>query len=474
MGGEIQKIEVFLMTISIILAAGEGTRMKSSKPKVLHNICGKPLLSYVIDASRCAKVENNIVIVGHGGEKVIDSINDEDITFEKQPIGEGVPYGTGFAVMQARNYIKDNSCVIILYGDTPLISGDTLNELVEYHNSSDNACTVLTAEFEDPKGYGRIIRDEKGNIHSIVEEKDATEEEKRIKEINSGMYCFKGEYLKFALDRIDNKNAQGEYYITDAVKIFKDEGLKVGAYKIEDSTEIFGINSRVQLAYAEKLMRKRINEKHMKNGVTLIDPESTYIGNDVKIGSDTIVYPGAILEGNTVIGEDCIIGHNTRIVNGKISNKVEIQISTILDSIVEDGTKVGPYAYLRPNSHVGKNVKIGDFVEVKNANIGDNSKASHLSYIGDADVGRNVNIGCGVVFVNYNGKTKSRTTVEDNAFIGSNSNLVAPVVVKEWGYIAAGSTITDKVDRGHLAIARARQVCKADWVFKKDFTKDNK
>lgn len=228
------------------------------------------------------------------------------------------------------------------------------------------------------------------------------------------------------------------------------------------------------MAYAEKLMRKRINYKHMENGVTLINPDSTYIGNEVEIDRDTIVYPGVSLEGDTKIGEDCIIGPNTRILNGKISNEVEIQISTILDSTVEKGTKIGPYAYLRPNSHIGKNVKIGDFVEVKNSNIDDNSKASHLSYIGDAEVGKNVNIGCGVVFVNYNGKTKNRTIVGDNAFVGSNSNLVAPLVVKEWGYVAAGSTITDGVDRGDLAIARARQANKADWVFKKGFTKDNK
>lgn len=472
--GEKRKVEVFFMTVSIILAAGEGTRMKSKKPKVLHNICGKPLLSYVVEASRYAKVENNIVVVGHEGEQVIDSIKDEDITFVKQPIGKEAPYGTGFAVMQARDYIKDDSCVIILYGDTPLISGDTLNKFVKYHNSTDNACTVLTAEFDDPKGYGRIVRDEEDNILSIVEEKDANIEEKEIKEINSGMYCFKGKYLNFALDRINNENAQGEYYITDAVEIFKDKGVKVGAYKIDNPIEIYGINSRVQLAYAEKLMRKRINYKHMENGVTLINPDSTYIGNEVEIDRDTIVYPGVSLEGDTKIGEDCIIGPNTRILNGKISNEVEIQISTILDSTVEKGTKIGPYAYLRPNSHIGKNVKIGDFVEVKNSNIDDNSKASHLSYIGDAEVGKNVNIGCGVVFVNYNGKTKNRTIVGDNAFVGSNSNLVAPLVVKEWGYVAAGSTITDGVDRGDLAIARARQANKADWVFKKGFTKDNK
>lgn len=461
------------MNISIVLAAGEGTRMKSKKSKVLHEVCGKPLLSYVLEASRAAAMEKNIVVIGHGGNQVAEAIKKEDVVFVRQPIGENVPYGTGFAVMQARDYIEDDSYVIILYGDTPLITGDTLNKLVEYHKSCGNVCTVLTAELEDPTSYGRIIRDENGNILSIVEHKDATEEERKIKEVNSGMYCFNGKYLKFALDNIDNDNAQGEYYITDAVQVLKSKNLKVGAYKIENPEEIYGINSRKELANAEKLMRRRIIEKFMEDGVTIVDPDSTYIDAEAKIGRDTIIYPGAIIEGYSVIGEDCIIGHNTKIVNGEIGNRVEIQISTILDSSIDDDSKIGPYAYLRPNSHIGKNVKIGDFVEVKNSNVGDNSKASHLSYIGDADVGKNVNVGCGVVFVNYNGKIKQRSIVEDNAFIGSNSNLVAPVVVREWGYVAAGSTITDEVGNGALSIARARQVNKEGWTYKKGFADKN-
>lgn len=461
------------MNISIVLAAGEGTRMKSKKSKVLHEVCGKPLLSYVLEASRAAAMEKNIVVIGHGGNQVAEAIKKEDVVFVRQPIGENVPYGTGFAVMQARDYIEDDSYVIILYGDTPLITGDTLNKFVEYHKSCENVCTVLTAELEDPTSYGRIIRDENGNILSIVEHKDATEEERKIKEVNSGMYCFNGKYLKFALDNIDNDNAQGEYYITDAVQVLKSKNLKVGAYKIENPEEIYGINSRKELANAEKLMRRRIIEKFMEDGVTIVDPDSTYIDAEAKIGRDTIIYPGAIIEGYSVIGEDCIIGHNTKIVNGEIGNRVEIQISTILDSSIDDDSKIGPYAYLRPNSHIGKNVKIGDFVEVKNSNVGDNSKASHLSYIGDADVGKNVNVGCGVVFVNYNGKIKQRSIVEDNAFIGSNSNLVAPVVVREWGYVAAGSTITDEVGNGALSIARARQVNKEGWTYKKGFADKN-
>ncbi len=462
------------MNISIILAAGEGTRMRSEKPKVLHEVCGNPILSYIIKASKNAYIEKNIVVVGHGGEDVKNYFYGEDIVFVNQPIGEGVPYGTGYAVMQAKDYIEDDSNVIILYGDTPLITENTIDKLIKYHEKENFAGTVLTAYFDDPTTYGRIIRDELGNLDGIVEEKDATIEEKKIKEINSGIYCFKGNLLKKALNKIDNDNAQGEYYITDVIKILKDEGYKVGAYTIEDSTEISGINTRVQLAFSEKIMRNRINKRHMLNGVTIIDPDSTYIQDKVEIEKDTIIYPGVILEGETKIGKNCIIGHNTKIRNSEVKNNVEIQISTIIDSIIEEKSKIGPYAYLRPNSHVGKNVKIGDFVEIKNSTIGDYSKASHLSYIGDAIVGKNVNIGCGVVFVNYNGKIKQKTIVEDNSFVGSNSNLIAPVTVKEWGYVAAGSTITDEVPGGALSIARSRQVNKKGWVIKKGFTDDNK
>lgn len=462
------------MNIAIILAAGEGTRMKSKNPKVLHRVSGKSLLNYVIDASRDAEVEKNVVVVGHGSDEVIESINDEDVTFVRQPIGEDVPYGTGFAVMQGKDFIADDSCVIILYGDTPLITGDTLKKMIEYHNYQDNVCTVLTAEFEDPTGYGRIVRDELGEIDSIVEQKDATSDQLKIKEVNSGMYCFKGKFLKFALDKIDNDNAQGEYYITDAIQVLKNENLKVGAFKIGNVEEIYGINSKVQLAEAEKIMRSRINQRYMENGVTIINPDNTYIESSVIIGRDTIIYPGVIIEENTRIGEDCCIGQNTRIVNSKIGNNVEIQSSTIIDSSVDDQSKIGPYAYLRPNSCIGKNVKIGDFVEVKNSTIGDNSKASHLSYIGDGEVGKNVNIGCGVVFVNYNGKIKQKSIVEDNAFIGSNSNLIAPVVVKEYGYVAAGSTITEEVGNGDLSIGRARQINKTGWVFYQDKLDKNK
>ena len=457
------------MNISIILAAGEGTRMVSNTPKVLHKVCGKAILEYVIDASNSANVDKNYVIVGHGGDEVREYFGDKDVDFVTQPMGEEYPYGTGYAVMQAIDYVEDEDNVIILYGDTPLISHKTIEELIDYHNKNQYKGTVLTAIVEDATGYGRIIRDENGEILKIVEDKDATEEELKIREINSGIYCFNGKELKLALAETDNDNAQGEYYITDVISILKDKGENLGVYLIDNPNEIHGINSRVQLAFCEKLMRNRINEKYMEEGITLINPENTYIELGAKIGKDSIIYPGCIITKDTIIGEDCIIGENTRIENSEIGNKVHIYASTITDSIVEDKCTIGPYAHLRPNSHLKEKVHIGNFVEVKNSTIGDESKAGHLAYIGDADIGKNVNIGCGVVFVNYNGQEKFRSTVEDNAFVGSNSSLVAPVIVREWAYVAAGSTITDEVDEGSLSIARAKQVNKSNWVDKKGY-----
>lgn len=459
------------MEIAIILAAGEGSRMRSKVSKVLHSVCGKPILSYIVDAGKSANLEKNIVVVGHSGQMVKEYFKEDDIIFKTQPIGEDMPYGTGYAVMQAVDEIEDGSTVVILYGDTPLIRGETIKKLIKFHKDNEFKGTVLTAKLSQPKDYGRIVRDEFGNISKIVEEKDASESEKEINEINSGIYCFDGTLLKEALAKITNDNAQKEYYATDLVGILKDDGHRVGAYVIEDSVEINGINSRVQLAFCEEVIRTRINKSHMENGVSLINPQNTYIEKGVKIGKDTIIYPGVTLEGDTEIGEDCVIRQGTRIVDSKIMKGVKVESSVIEDSFVDQGTKIGPNAHLRPNSHIGKNIKIGNFVEVKNASIGDNSKAGHLTYIGDADIGYNVNIGCGVVFVNYNGQEKFRTRVGDNCFIGSNSNLVAPIDVEDWAYIAAGSTITEKIGEGELSIARAKQVNKEGWVEKKGYKK---
>jgi bifunctional UDP-N-acetylglucosamine pyrophosphorylase/glucosamine-1-phosphate N-acetyltransferase len=459
------------MNIGIILAAGEGTRMKSKHPKVLHRISGKPLLSYVIDQAQDAGISKNVVIVGHGKEAVMESITGENIIYEEQPVHQGAPYGTGYAVMQGMGHVGDEDTVVVLCGDTPLITANTLKELMESHNSQGNHATVLTTLLEDPTGYGRIIRKDRGSLEAIVEHKDASEDQLEIGEINSGIYCFSGRELKLGLEGIDNDNSQNEYYLTDVVAVLVEGGYKVGAFMIQDASQIHGINSRVQLAQADDIIRERINTGHMENGVTLVNPKDTYIESTVRIGRDTVIYPGAVLEGDTVIGEDCIIRGATRIVDSIIGDGVAIESTLIEKSRVGEGCKIGPYAHLRPDSELGRNVKIGNFVEIKKATLGDDSKASHLSYVGDAQVGSGVNIGCGVVFVNYDGERKFKSIIGDNAFIGSNSNLVAPVRVDDWGYVAAGSTITDNVGEGELSIARARQVNKAGWVEKKGLKK---
>ena len=444
---------------AIILAAGKGTRMKSKYPKVIHKVCGKEMVNHVISVSKESGVKDIVAILGHESEVVKAKLPQNTmIAMQTEQLG------TGHAVMMAKEYINDEDTIVVLCGDTPLIKEDTLKKLFTYHIENKYHATVLTTEIDNPTGYGRIIRDENQDLLRIVEQKDATEEEKLAKEINSGIYCFNGKTLRESLDLLDNNNAQGEYYLTDTIKIMRDNGHKVGAFNGSTIEELMGVNSRVELSKAELIMRARINEAHMVNGVTIIDTNSTYIESDVKIGNDTIIYPGVMLNGTTEIGTNCEIGMNSSISNSKIGNNTEVTNSTIVDSIVGDNTNIGPYAYLRPKSNIGNNVKIGDFVEVKNATIEDNSKASHLSYIGDAHVGKDVNIGCGVVFVNYDGKNKFKSVVKDGAFIGSNSNLVAPVTVQENGYIATGSTITEDVPKDSLAIARQRQVIKENWV----------
>lgn len=456
------------MSVSIILAAGEGTRMKSKLPKVLHKIGGKPILDYVITASEKAGIKKNVVIIGHGGEKVKEAFYHKNVIFEEQPIGEGAPYGTGYAVKQGVNHVSSEDTVIILCGDTPLVTKETISNLKEFHDKGKYDGTVLTAVLEDATGYGRIVRDKNGNIKKITEEKDANEKEKEIKEINTGIYAFKGRLLIEALNELDDNNAQGELYITDVVEILKTKGYNLGACIIDDFSDVYGINSKEQLAFCEKVLRKRINTYHMEQGVTLIDPENTYIDQDVKIGKDTVIYPGVFLQGSTIIGEDCTIYSQTRIVNSKIGDNTEIDSSLIEESEVGNLVHIGPNAHLRPNSILGNEIKIGNFVEVKNSKLGDGVKAGHLAYIGDGIVGKNVNIGCGVIFANYDGENKNKTIIGDNAFIGSNSNLVAPVNIGDNAYVAAGSTITEDVSEGSLSIARARQVNKDSYVRKKD------
>lgn len=445
---------------AVILAAGAGTRMISEKPKVLHKVLDKSMLTYVIEAAREAGAQDICIVYGHKGDQVIGYVHDDGIVFVEQKEQKG----TGHAVMQAEGFIGSEGRVLILFGDTPLITGATLKTLVDFHGSEKNAVSVLTTIVDNPTGYGRIIRDENGHFKKSVEQKDATEAERNVKEINSGMYCFESGLLCQALKTLTPDNAQGEYYLPDAMTALMSWGHRADGMVTGAIDDTFGVNDRVQLAQATQIMQKRINEKWMRAGVTMIAPDQTYIGKDVTIGQDTIIYPGNLLEGRTAIGTGCELGPNCRIADCVIGNNTQIQQSTLLKSRIGEQTSVGPYAYVRPNSNIGDHVKIGDFVEIKNANIGNETKVSHLTYIGDADVGEYVNFGCGTVIVNYDGVHKHRTTVGDRAFIGCNTNLVSPVTVGEYGYTAAGSTITKDVPAGALAIARARQVNKEEWV----------
>lgn len=447
---------------SIILAAGEGKRMKSKTAKPLQKLCGKTLVEWVIDEAKKAGSTENVIVIGHKAEDV------------KAYLGEDIEYayqyeqlGTGHAVMQGIKPLEGKSgTVMVLYGDTPLISSETLKKVFDEHKENNRAATVITAIAENPFGYGRIVR-ENGEICRIVEQKDASEEEQKICEINSGMYFFELDELKQALSKITNNNNQNEYYITDTIEILLKDGKTVGTY-IADFEETLGVNDRVQLSQVEKILNDRLVKNAMLKGVTVIDPSSTYISAETEIGMDTVIYPNTIIEGRTVIGEDCIIGPGTTLRNTVVGSGTEVINSVAVDSKVGDNTHVGPFAYLRPNSRVGNEVKIGDFVEVKNSSIGNGTKVSHLTYIGDADVGSRVNFGCGTVVVNYDGENKHRSVIEDDAFIGCNSNLVSPVRIEKGAYTAAGSTITDNVPEGALAIARSKQVVKENWTEKKN------
>lgn len=452
---------------ALILAAGQGTRIKSDIPKVLHKVCGKEMVNHVIDTMRKAKIDDVNVIIGKGSELVKEKTSTKNVSYSLQE----KQLGTGHAVKSAINFLKDKKGIVgVFCGDAPLIKNETVESLFKSHLDNNNGATLLSSLIQDPTGYGRVIRDNNGEVLKIVEHKDCTKEELLVNEMNSAIYCFDIELLLSSLDKLSDNNSQGEYYLTDVIGILKEEGKKVGALVI-DYEETIGVNSRVQLAEAEGVLRDRINTKHMINGVTLIDPKSTYIGDDVEIGKDTVIYPNNILEGNTIIGEGVVLYPNSRISNSVVLNNVEIQSSVILDSKIGENTTVGPFAYIRPQSIIGNNARIGDFVEIKKSTIGNNTKVSHLTYIGDASVGENCNFGCGTVVVNYDGKTKNETIIGDNSFIGCNTNLVSPVNIGDNTYIAAGSTITNDVNEGELAIARARQRNIEGWALKKGFNK---
>lgn len=447
---------------AVILAAGKGTRMRSKLPKVLHKVGGKAMLQHVLDAADAAGAAEKIVIVGHGAELVESMVGEQGkIVLQAEQLG------TGHAVMQTKDALADfTGTAMILCGDTPLLDGEELKKFYEAHVQSGAAATVLTAFMDNPFGYGRIVRDADGNVQGIVEEKDADAQQKLIKEINTGIYCLECPLMFDVLATLTCDNAQGEYYLTDVLTKLNEAGKKVGGVVTEDSDMVMGINSRRQLAEAESVMRVRILNKLMDEGVTIMDPASTFIEGSVKIGRDTVIYPFTWLEGSTEIGEDCEIGPNVRLTNVEVGNGTHLQFVYGHDCKVCDEVTAGPYVHLRPDTVIGNKVKIGNFVEVKNSNVGTGTKLPHLTYIGDSDIGSGVNMGCGCITVNYDGKKKHRTVIEDNAFVGCNTNLVAPVTVKAGCYIGAGSTITKEVPENSLGIARAKQKNIEGWAEK--------
>jgi bifunctional UDP-N-acetylglucosamine pyrophosphorylase/glucosamine-1-phosphate N-acetyltransferase len=447
---------------AVILAAGQGTRMKSKLYKVLHPVCGKPMVQHVVDQVKKLNIKEMVTVIGHGAEKVKGQLGEESYyALQEEQLG------TAHAVIQAKESLEGKEgLTIVVCGDTPLIKAETMESLFKHHNELSAKATILTARIDDPTGYGRIIRNEKGLVEKIVEHKDATEAEREINEINTGTYCFDNAALFEALRKVSNDNVQGEYYLPDVVEILKNQGEVVTAFQTNDLEETLGVNDRVALAEAERIMRSRINESHMRNGVTIIDPANTYIEADVVIGQDTIILPGTILKGRTVIGAECQIGPNSEIDTCEVGNETVIRQSAAYNSSIGSLVNIGPFAHIRPDSAISDEVKIGNFVEIKKAVFGKGSKASHLSYIGDAEVGSDVNIGCGSITVNYDGKNKFLTKIEDGVFIGCNSNLVAPVTVGKGAYVAAGSTITKDVPGNALSIARSRQVNKENYVDK--------
>lgn len=439
--------------LAVVLAAGKGTRMKSELYKVLHTINGISMVEHVLRAVQQSNVERIVTIVGHGAETVRDVLADQsEFALQEEQLG------TGHAVLQAKDLLKDEEgSTLVICGDTPLFSAETLNQLFEFHEESNAKGTILTAIAEDPAGYGRVVRQSDKEVSRIVEQKDANEEEQAITEINTGTYVFNNKALFEALDKVGNENAQGEYYLPDVISIMKEAGDTVKAFTMDNFDEAIGVNDRIALAEATRLMTKRINEKHMRNGVTFVNPTATYIEVDVEIGQDTLIESGVSLKGNTKIGSYSTIGSNSEIISSTIADHVEIRQSVLEFANVEENVTVGPFAHLRAKSVLKEGAHIGNFVEVKNSVVGKNSKAGHLTYIGDADIGTDVNVGCGTVFVNYDGKNKFRSTIGNDVFIGSGSNIVAPVTIGDRAIIAAGSTVNSDVPEEALAIARARQ-----------------
>ena len=454
-----------MMNNAIILAAGKGTRMKTELPKCAFPILKKPMVTYIIEALESISIDQIICVVGHKKEVLQDILKDR----VKYAIQEE-QLGTGHAVKCALDFIDDNGYTIILPGDTPLIDKEILDQLIEVHKSNKNDFTIGTIVLENPFGFGRIVRDSSNSVLRIVEEKDASEEERKIKEINTGLFLVDNFLLKKALLEIKNNNAKGEYYLTDIVESLSKEA-KIGTFTIKDAYKLNGINDLYTLSLVEKKCREAILKKHMLNGVNIVNPETVTIGNDVTIEAGTTIYQGSLILGKTSIGRNCVVGPNSEIFNSTLKDGSKLLHSVCYDSTLEENSSVGPFSHIRMNTVVGQDNRIGNFVEMKNSVIGPKTNVAHLTYVGDTDCGGGVNFGCGTVTVNYDGKNKYRTTIGDNVFIGCNSNLIAPVNIGSESFIAAGSTITDSIDENDFAIARAKQVTKKGYAKKFEFKK---
>ena len=451
---------------AIVLAAGMGTRMKSGLVKVMHPLAGPPMIAWPVAAAFEAGVDSCVLVVGHQEDKVRAHFADRpEVAFALQ----SEQLGTGHAVRCAMPELGEGpGTVLILCGDTPLIRAATLKGMLEAHQESGAAVTVMTATLEEPFGYGRIVKVADAYITAITEEKDASDEERLIREVNAGVYCVDREFLEEAVAHLDNNNAQGEYYLTDVVRQAAQQGLKCLSYVVADAEEITGVNDRVQLAEAGRVLRSRINRELMLSGVSMIDPLTVYVERGVLIGRDSVIYPGVTIAGATVIGERCEIGQGALIRSCTVGDDVVVKAGSVMEqSKVGEAVAIGPMAHLRPGSELSAHVKIGNFVETKKVFMGEGSKASHLTYLGDATIGSNVNIGCGTITCNYDGVKKHQTVIEDDVFVGSDVQFVAPVTIGRNSLIAAGTTVTVSVPPDSLAIARAPQVNKEGWKLKK-------
>ena len=450
---------------AIILAAGKGTRMKSDLVKVMHPLGERPMLCWPIAAARAAEAARIVLVVGHQADTVRQHFSAApDLAFAEQT----EQLGTGHAVAAARDACTTDGHVMILCGDVPLIRPSTLRAFFAYHQERNAAVTVMTTHLANPSGYGRVVKREGAHITRIVEDKDATPEERDLTEINAGIYCVRADFLFEAVASLKNNNAQGEYYLTDIIAAAHEAGLTCLAFPIMDSLEVMGVNDRVQLAQAASIIRQRVNERLMREGVTLIDPLTTYIDDGVEIGRDTIIYPNTQISGRTRIGSHCRIESSVAISNCTIGDWVTIKVGSVMDeATIGDEAAIGPMAHLRPGSQLGPHVKIGNFVETKKIIMGEGSKASHLTYLGDAEIGSDVNIGCGTITCNYDGVRKHKTVIGDGVFVGSDVQLVAPVTVGANSLIAAGTTVTKDIPPDSLAIARTPQVNKEGWNLRK-------